>query len=437
MNLHRDIIFKLNEWKNSSSRLPLIIKGARQVGKTWCMKEFGRKFFSKVAYFNFESDTELKKDFHTTKDPLRLLSILELYCGIKIEADNTLIIFDEIQECNDALISLKYFAEETPQYHIISAGSLLGVALQNQSSFPVGKVDFMDMFPLTFKEFLISADTEIYKFFDDFPLLSIPAIIINKLNEWYRKYLICGGIPKAVLAMLEDGNIQSVDYELERLLTSYSLDFSKHVSSSTVPKISAIWNSIPSQLTKENKKFIYGAVKTGARAREYEEALNWLELSGLIYKIYDTELPYLPLKSYDNLSAFKIYLFDIGILRILAQLPASILISDSLAFREFKGAFAENAVLQNLIPQFRITPRYWTSKGKAEIDFLLQFQDSVYPIEVKASDNKSGKSLKIYIDKFQPKKSVIISSETFRIEKDIIHIPHGLTPWLKEILKSQ
>lgn len=435
MTLHRDILDRLAEWKNSEDRLPLLIRGARQIGKTWSMREFGKRCFEKTAYFNFESNIDLQKEFKITKDPHRLISILEVYCGFKIVASDTLIIFDEIQECNEALNSLKYFAEGASDYYVVAAGSLLGVALDNNKSFPVGKVDIINMYPLTFKEFLMSAEASLVEIIDTHIADgTLPFVVQSKIEEWFRKYQVCGGIPKPVLAMLRDRSLEEVDAELNKLLDSYSLDFSKHASSSDAPKITAIWNSIPSQLAKENRKFIYGVVREGARAREYEKALNWLELSGLLYKIYDTELPFLPLKAYDNLSAFKLYLFDVGLLRALSQLPPTIFTSEIGMFREFKGAFAENIVLQNLVPQFPVLPRYWTSAGRAEIDFILQYKDGIYPIEIKASNNNSSKSLKLYIDKYGPRKAIIISKDNFSIEEKIIRLSHGLTPWLKELL---
>lgn len=431
MNLHRDILEKLLEWKNSSNRMPLIIKGARQCGKSWCMKEFGRRYYSTTAYFNFESSPDLCDDFRETKEPYRLISRLELYCGFKIVPEETLIIFDEIQECNEALNSLKYFAETAPEYQIVAAGSLLGVALSKGGSFPVGKVDFLDMYPLTFKEFLCSADQSLFHYVEGMnELEALPSRLFNQLNEYYRKYLICGGMPKAVLAMIEDNDIAKVDLELKRITEAYSLDFSKHTSPSTVPKISEIWKSIPSQLARENRKFVYKLVRKGARAREYESALQWLQLSGLIYKIYDTAKPIIPLTAYDDVSAFKIYLFDIGILRFLSQLPADIFTSSSPMYQEFKGAFAENAVLQCFVPQFSLLPRYWTSDGRAEVDFIIQQKQNIYPVEVKAETNKSGKSLKIYIDKFSPKRAFTITSQNVSKKDPVINIPHSLASWL-------
>lgn len=435
MDLHRDIMEKLTEWKASSSRLPLIIKGARQCGKSWCMKQFGKLHYTNTAYFNFEAQPELRDDFKTTKEPNRIISRLEIYCGFKIVPGQTLIIFDEIQECNDALNSLKYFAEQAPEYHVISAGSLLGVALSKGGSFPVGKVDFIHMYPLTFKEFLHSADKRLFDYIDGLKTLEyLPLMIYTQLQEQYKRYLICGGMPKAVLAMIEDNDISKVDRELKRITESYSLDFSKHASPATVPKIAEIWRSLPSQLAKENRKFVYKLVRTGARAREYESALQWLQLAGLIYKIYETAKPIFPLKAYDDVSAFKVYLLDIGILRSLCDIPGAIFVTRDVTIQEFKGAFAENATLQCFVPQFDTLPRYWTSEGRAEVDFLIQADGQIYPVEVKAESNKSGKSLNVYIQKYHPSRAFTITALNVSIGEAVINIPHSLSSWIERWL---
>lgn len=435
MNLHRDILSRMLQWKDSDHRLPLVIKGARQCGKSWCMKEFGKINYRNVAYFNFELNRELADEFKKSLDPDRLIPLLEFYAKTKIYPDKTLIIFDEIQECNDALNSLKYFAEDAPQYHIMAAGSLLGVALNREGSFPVGKVEIWDMYPLTFKEFLCSCDRDLYENINSMSSLApLPVKLFNQVSEHYRKYLICGGMPKAVLAMIEDRDIEKVDRELNRILQSYMLDFSKHAPSSAIPRISEIWRSLPSQLAKENRKFIFKLVKTGARAREYDIALQWLQLAGLIYKIYDVTKPMIPLMAYDDLSAFKVYLFDVGILRALSNLPAQFLISENPSFREFKGVFAENTALQNIVPDSKVTPRYWTSQGKAEIDFLIQVKESVIPVEVKAESNHSGKSLSVFINKYEPPLAITITADNVKIKDNLINIPHPLTPWLHKFL---
>lgn len=440
MELYRTIETELRQWKERGERKPLILEGARQVGKTWVMQMFGKKHYSKTAYFNFESTPELCREFSSTKSPERILNILQLYCGFKITPGDTLIIFDEIQECEDALISLKYFCEEAPEYHIISAGSLLGVSVARNGSFPVGKVDFLRMYPLSFREMLHSVDNQVYEFLENQERLEkLPEIIYNKLNEYYRHYMICGGMPRSVLCMLECGDVSEVDKVLQAILRSYTLDFSKHAPKSDIPKIGEIWRSLPSQLAKENRKFVYKLVRPGARAREYENALLWLQQAGLIYRVNCSSKPAIPLTAYDDVSAFKIYLFDIGILRALSGLEASALIEKNPLFSEFKGAYYENAVLQSLIPQFQPVPRYWLSNsGKAEVDFIVQSGSDIMPMEVKASHNTSGQSLAQYIRNFAPKRATVVSALNISGERngdtEIIHLPHPAVDWLRRLL---
>lgn len=440
MELHRIVEQQLIHWKDRPDRRPLILEGARQVGKTWVMQNFGKKHYEKTAYFNFENSKELQQEFKMSKSPDRIINILELYCGFKITAGDTLIIFDEIQECEDALVSLKYFNEEANQYHIIAAGSLLGVAVARSGSFPVGKVDFIKMYPLSFKEMLFSLDRQTYEYMENTHHVErLPEIIYNKIRDYYRQYLICGGMPQAVLAMLETKDIAKVDETLQSILHSYMLDFSKHAPKGDIPKIGEIWNSLPSQLAKENRKFIYKLVRPGARAREYENALLWLQQAGLTYRVNCSSKPALPLSAYDDPSAFKIYVFDIGILRALSGLDASVFIDENPLFTEFKGAYYENAVLQSLIPQCKSMPRYWVSNsGRAEVDFLLQADADILPVEVKASVNTSGQSLAQYIKNFAPKRAVIISSANNSTKEgdstEIIHIPHPVTDWLLNMM---
>lgn len=439
MNLYRSIEIELKHWKERDDHKPLVIEGARQVGKTWAMQNFGKKYYKHTAYFNFENSSELCREFKSTKSPDRIISILQLYCGFKITPEDTLIIFDEIQECEDALISLKYFCEEAPQYHIISAGSLLGVSVARSGSFPVGKVDFLRMYPLTFKEMLYSLDSQVYEYLNGLAEFEqLPELIYNKLNNYYRQYLICGGMPQAVIKMLETNDISIVDNTLRDILRSYTLDFSKHAPKSDIPKIGEIWKSIPSQLAKENRKFVYKLVRPGARAREYENALVWLQQAGLIYRVNCISKPAIPLPAYDDVSAFKIYLFDIGILRILSGLEASVFIEDNPLFSEFKGAYFENAVLQSLTAQYEVNPRYWVSNsGKAEVDFIIQSGSEIIPIEVKASHNTSGQSLAQYIKNFSPRRALVVASSNITKKQtdttEIIHLPHPITDWLKNL----
>lgn len=442
MELYRSIVEKLEQWKDSESRKPLVLEGARQVGKTWAMKHFGKENYRQTAYFNFENSPELCLEFDNTKSPTRIISVLQLYCGFKITPSDTLIIFDEIQECENALISLKYFCEEAPEYHIISAGSLLGVAVARSGSFPVGKVDFLRMYPLSFREMLFTLDRGMYEYMEEMKSPErLPEVIHNKLSDYYRQYLICGGMPQAILDMINYNDISRVDKTLQDIIHSYTLDFSKHAPKSDIPKIGEIWKSIPSQLAKENRKFIYKLVRPGARAREYENALVWLQQAGLIYRVYCSSKPAIPLSAYDDISAFKIYLFDIGILRVLSGMDASVLITDNPLFSEFKGAYFENAILQSLTPQYAESPRYWLSNsGKAEVDFILQSKAGIIPVEVKASGNTSGQSLSQFIKNYSPEKAIVISSMNISVkdtvETEIIHLPHPVTDWLRNLTSS-
>ncbi|MDE5773620.1 MAG: ATP-binding protein [Muribaculaceae bacterium] len=441
MKIYREIIEKLIDWKNSSHRRPLILQGARQIGKTWVMKEFGHTYYRHTAYFNFDSNTELAREFISNKDPQRLLSRLALYTDVPLTPNDTLIIFDEIQESPEALNALKYFCEEARDYHIMAAGSLLGIAIHHHRGFPVGKVDFLRMYPVSFREYLRSVASDIVQYIDDLTEIEdLPEIVTGKLWDYFRAYQICGGMPKAVVASLENqGNIL-IAREQNEILTSYFLDFSKHANPTEFPKIAAVWQSLPSQLAKENRKFLYRVVKPGARAREYENALSWLREAGLIYQIYCCTKPGLPLSAFDELSAFKLYMLDIGLLREMAKLPAEIFTSPNDVFSEFKGALTENYIAQSIIPQLEALPRYWVSNGTAEIDFIIQDQLSILPIEVKSSINTAGKSLSVYISKYSPKYAIIFSAKPISVSSSanssttVINIPLPLADWTAKIL---
>lgn len=440
MEIKRDIIIKLKEWKNSHSRRPLLIQGARQIGKTWVMKKFGKECYSSFVYFNFDSNKPLKEEFKRTKQPDRLLEILRLYTSTPIKPEETLIIFDEIQECPDALNSLKYFCEDAPGYHIIAAGSLLGVAIHRHKGFPVGKVDFIKMYPISFSEYLRAAKPEIWDYIDGMTEITpLPAIVESKMWDTYRQYQICGGMPRAAVASLENPGQEKVVAEQREILTSYYFDFSKHAPETIFPKIAAVWRSLPSQLSKENRKFIYKVVKNGARAREYEDALTWLKEAGLIYQIYCLSKPGLPLSAFDDISAFKIYLLDVGLLRELANIPPTIFTSDSSDFIEFKGALTENTVLENILPAIDQMPRYWVSNATAEVDFIIQNGLDIIPIEVKSSVNTSSKSLSVYISKYKPSTAVILSAKEFSVSRGngdtrVINLPLPMTGWLPKFL---
>ncbi|MDR0822716.1 MAG: DUF4143 domain-containing protein, partial [Endomicrobium sp.] len=356
------------------------------------------------------------------------------YTDSPIFPQKTLIIFDEIQECNKALNTLKYFCESAPQYCIIAAGSLLGVSLSQDDSFPVGKVEFVQIYPVSFKEFLAAESHELFDSVERINKIEpISAIVFNKLQQVYHKYQISGGMPAAASASLDNLGTLEIEGQLQKILNAYALDFAKHSPSKNIPKITAIWKSIPSQLSKENRKFVYKLVRAGARAREYEDALLWLEHAGLIARVFENTKPFLPLSAYDDLTAFKIYLSDIGLLRKLAKLPADAVAGSDL-FMEFKGALAENFVLQSLLADFEVIPRYWASGGKAEIDFLLQYNTDIIPIEVKSAYQTIGKSLTEYNKTYSPKYRIRYSLNNLKADDNLINIPIFLADWTKKLL---
>ncbi len=432
----KELLKKLTQWRGRKNRKPLILQGARQVGKTWLLKEFGKTEFDDVALFNFDKNRDLKQIFANSKDINRITTILSLVHGRKIEPEKTLIIFDEIQECNDALNTLKYFYEDAPQYCIAAAGSLLGVAMSRGAAFPVGKVDFLHVKPVTFIDFLQLADKNLYDYVNAINTIEpIPDLFFNRLSEKFKMYFISGGMPEAIVNLIEHCDMERVQNALSSILQSYMYDFSKYVENSDVPKIAHIWNSLPSQLAKENKKFLYQTVKTGARARDYERALEWLVNSGLVYKIYRVSKPALPLISYDDLSAFKIYALDVGLLRRLANLPTSAIVEGDRLFTEFKGALTENYILQSIQSQFDTDVAYWTSNGIAEIDFLFQLENKVIPVEVKSDKNIKSKSLAVYRKKYSPEIALRYSLHNLNRNEDVINIPLFLADITSKLLK--
>ena len=436
MRIERDIIQQLIEWKDSDNRKPLLLKGARQIGKSWIMEAFGQEYFEYCAKFDFDRQVELKSVFQMTKSPDRLIRELELYCTQPIIPGKTLIIFDEIQECEEALNSLKYFCEDAPQYHIIAAGSLLGVAVKKRRmSVPVGKVRIMRMHPISFREFLRASDPSTFDYIEMLDNIQrLPEIILNKLRTEYRRYQVSGGMPAAVVALLDNQGILAVDQALQDILDLYELDFAKYAEPVEIPRIHAVWHSLPSQLAKENRKFIYKVIKSGARSKDYEDALMWLEEAGLIYRVYSISKPGLPLSAYHQTNAFKVYACDCGLLRRLALLPAAV-ITDSLAnYTEFKGAMAENAVLQSLLPIMDThVPCYWTSVGTAEVEFVIQHDEQIVPIEVKAEGNISGNSLSEYNKKYSPKYRIRFSILNLQYNGGLISSPSPLAGWLEKL----
>lgn len=426
--MERFILNDLLKWKLSRYRKPLILKGVRQVGKTWILKEFGRLYYENIAYFNFDENEDYKQLFETTKDVERILQNLILASAQKILPDKTLIIFDEIQDCPKVINSLKYFCENAPQYHIACAGSLLGIALASPSSFPVGKVDFMQIGPMTLMEFLkANGDENLMRYLESVESLDpIPDAFFNPLKEKLKMYYVTGGMPEPVLMWTQERDVDAMQKALFNIISAYERDFAKHPHPNEFPKISMIWKSIPSQLARENKKFIYKAVKEGARAREYEDALQWLVDASLVSKIYRSTAPGLPISAYDDLSAFKIYLVDVGLLRRLAQLAPTAFGEGNRLFVEFKGALSENYVLQSLKNQFEVEPRYWSQTNPPyEVDFIIQRENEIFPVEVKAETNLSAKSLKKYQELFADKIKLRIrfSLDNLRLDGNLLNIP--------------
>lgn len=437
--MERYVMNKLVEWKNSPYRKPLILKGVRQVGKTWLLKEFGKRYYENTAYFNFEENEEYRQFFEITKDVKRILQNLILASGQKIEPGNTLIIFDEVQDCPNVINAMKYFCENAPEYHIACAGSLLGIVLAKPSSFPVGKVDFLQIDPMTFSEFLLAnGDDNLAAYLENSDTIEpVPDAFFNPLCEKLKMYYVTGGMPESVLMWTEARDVNAMQTVLSNIIGAYERDFGKHPDTSEFPKISMIWKSVPSQLARENKKFIYKVVKQGARAREYEDALQWLADAGLVHKIYRSSAPGLPIAAYDDLSAFKLYLADIGLLRRLAQLAPTAFGEGNRLFTEFKGALTENYVLQSLIPQFEFTPRYWNQNNPPyKVDFLIQRENDIFPIEVKSDINITSKSLKKYKELFgdRIKLRIRFSLNNLKLDDDVLNIPLFMADYTNKLI---
>jgi hypothetical protein len=422
--MERILMQKLEEWKEKKSRKPLILKGARQVGKTWLMKEFGRRFFTNTAYVNFDNNERMRDIFNMDYDIDRILMAVNIETGVKIVPGKTLIIFDEIQENPRAIASLKYFYENAPEYAIVAAGSLLGVAIHEGVSFPVGKVDTMELNPLSFREFLFAVGEEgLVRLLDDKNWDMIKAFR-DKYIDWLKKYYYIGGMPEVVTSFVENRDFAEVRYIQNRIIEMYEDDFSKHVRSNELPRIRMVWNSIPMQLAKENKKFFFGKIREGARAKDFEIAIEWLQDCGLIRKVYNVSKPAMPLKAYIEFSAFKIYLLDVGLLGALSELDAASILQGNAVFTEFKGALTEQYVLQQLIAETDYTPYYYSeTKSRTEIDFVVQKGENIIPIEVKAEENLKAKSLKSYCDKYKPKLAVRTSMSDYREQDWMTNVP--------------
>ena len=439
--MERFILNDLLKWKESKYRKPLILKGVRQVGKTWILKEFGRRYYENVAYFNFDENEEYKQFFETTKDVSRIMQNLVFASGQTITPEKTLVIFDEVQDCPEVINSLKYFYENASEYHVVCAGSLLGIALARLSSFPVGKVDFMDISPMTFSEFLIAnGDDNLVDYLRSVDIISpIPDAFFNPLYEKLKMYFVTGGMPESVKMWTQERNTEMMQTALINIISAYERDFAKHPQPkpSEFPKIVLLWKSIPSQLAKENRKFIYRVAKEGARAREYEDALQWLVDAQLVRKIYRSSAPGLPIAAYDDLTAFKIYLVDVGLLRRLALLAPSAFAEGNRLFTEFRGALSENYVLQALQNQFEATPRYWSVLNPSyEVDFLIQRENDIFPVEVKSEDNVDSASLRKFKEKFKDKIKLRIrfSLDNLKLDDDLLNIPLFMADYADKLI---
>lgn len=437
--MERLILNDLLKWKESKYRKPLILKGVRQVGKTWVLKEFGKRYYENTAYFNFDENEEYRQFFETTKDTQRILQNLMLASGQKIKPLETLIIFDEVQDCPNVINSMKYFYENANEYHVACAGSLLGITLAKPSSFPVGMVDFMQINPMTLTEFLTAnGDDNLVKYLDSVNAIeNIPGAFFNPLYEKLKMYYVTGGMPESVKMWTQERDVEQMQTVLSNVIGAYERDFAKHPDPKDFPKISMVWKSVPSQLARENKKFIYRVVKEGARAREYEDALQWLADTELVRKIYRNTAPGLPIAAYDDLSSFKLYLVDVGLLRRLSLLAPSAFGEGNRLFTEFKGALSENYVLQALINQFEAAPRYWSMDNpRYEVDFLIQRENDIIPVEVKSEDNVESKSLKKFKEKFgdKIKLRVRFSLNNLKIDDDLLNIPLFMADYADKLI---
>lgn len=423
LNMERLLFSQLVKWKDKKKRKPLIIQGARQVGKTWLMKEFGKRCFEQVVYINFENNERMKNVFEADYDIKRIISALRIEHGKNFGADNTLLIFDEIQEVPKALTSLKYFCENAPEYAIVAAGSLLGVAMHEGTSFPVGKVDFLHLYPLNFHEFLLAiGEMALAQLLEqqDFELINS---FSSKYIDLLRKYYYVGGMPEVVQCYVDTDDMQEVRNIQKELLLYYENDFSKHAPKETVPRIQMVWNSIPAQLAKDNRKFIYGMVREGARAKDFELAIQWLEDCGLIHKCYRVRKPGMPLISYVEMNSFKLFMSDIGLLTAKGNLPAKVLLEGNRIFEEFKGALTEQFVAQELCSAEYELYYYSTENSSGEIDFMIQHNCHCIPIEVKAEENLKARSLRAFCDKFNPDVAIRTSMSNYREQDWMNNVP--------------
>ena len=430
--MKRNAIQDLIAWKDSEDRKPMVLKGARQVGKTWLMKEFGQNFYDSYAYFNFDEEDELNSIFQANKNPHRIIELLSLISGQKILPGKTLIIFDEIQECPEALNALKYFKERANEYHVISAGSLLGTLLAQPKSYPVGMVNLLEITPLTFDEFLEAIDPSLYLYYEEIQKQQpIEEIFHKRLLEAYDYYLIIGGMPECVASWIKHKDPAKISQIQQELVEVYENDFSKHNGKVNSGRILMVFRSIVSQLAKPNEKFMYGAVREGGRARDFEEAIEWLVSAGMLNRVYNVSKMEHPLAAFDKLDQFKLFLFDTGLLKHMAGVDNSAILLK--ADFQFKGPLTENFVLQQLLGQFEVAPRYYSDK-QMEIDFVLQNGMEIIPVEAKGGEKKSAPSFKRYIAAHHPEHSLRFSKRGYRKDGDITNLPLYLARKTKELL---
>lgn len=426
---------KLVAWKSSDERKPMVLKGARQVGKTWLMKEFGKNYYKSFVYFNFDEEDELKSIFETNKNPQRIIELLSMIAGEKIHPLDTLVIFDEVQECPEALNALKYFKEKANEYHVIAAGSLLGTLLAKPKSYPVGMVNLLDIFPLTFEEFLEATDAPLFTYYEDIHKeQQIEKIFHNRLLEAYNNYLIIGGMPECVSSWLKHKDPAKIAQIQRELIEVYENDFSKHNGKVNSGRILMVFRSIVTQLAKSNEKFMYGAVREGARARDFEEAIEWLVSAGMLNRIYNVSKLEHPLSAFDKLDQFKLFLFDTGLLKQMAGIDNSAILLKSTY--QFKGQLTENYVLQQLRGQFDVMPRYFSSRN-GEIDFVLQYGMDIIPVETKGGEDKSAPTFKKYVADNHPQYAVRFSKMGYRKDGNITNIPLYLVGKTKELLGNE
>ena len=423
--MDRSIMDDLIKWKEKANRKPLILQGARQTGKTWIMKEFGRKCFEYTAYVNMDHNERMKLSFGQDFDVTRIIEDIGIETGVKIVPGKTLIILDEIQEVPLAISSLKYFCENAPEYHVIVAGSLLGVALHAGISYPVGKVNLLNMYPMSFKEFLMAVGEQALADAVDDPALPVHTTFRDKYVTWLKKYYYIGGMPEVVSSYVQERDYNEVRQIQKEILKVYEQDFGKHIENKTeLERTRMVWNSIPVQLSKENKKFFFGKIKKGARSADFEVAIQWLIDCGLLYKVYCVNKPGMPLRAYQEFTSYKLFLVDVGLLGAMSSLDAKSILEGNRIFTEFKGALSEQYVHQQIVSCTSLEPFYYSNEqSNNEIDFLLQIGSGIVPVEVKAEENLNAKSLKAFIDKYDPERAIRISMKNYIVQEKIVNIP--------------